>query len=129
MSKVESFEVTEYGEDHEIPTRKHGVIKEIVDEMTRQNPAMGIQVSFTGDMVKLTFHSYEMHLPVRLKQVEDLAKTSLNEALKHLKKEYKVRTKETLNLKEKKEMANTSAQKVSLNERYMYSSWRFYELS
>jgi hypothetical protein len=48
--------------------------------------------------------------------------------VKHLKKEYKARTKKTLNLKENKERANYTVQKVSLNERYYYVSWRCYEL-
>ena len=128
MSKIESFEVTEYGEDHNIPGRDRGVIKEIVRDMERKSPAMGIQVSFTGNLMKLTHHCYEMHLPVRMKEVEANAKQCLDEAVKYIKKEFKERLKETLNIKEKKEMANTSVQKVSLNERYMYASWRFYEI-
>ncbi len=33
-----------------------------------------------------------------------------------------------LELKEKKDLANYTVQKVSLNERYMYTAWRFYDL-
>lgn len=128
MAKVESFEITEYGVEHEIPGRVQGVIKEIVRDMVRETPAVGMQVSFTGNLVKFTFHCYEMHLPVRLKQIEDTAKQALDQIAKFVKKEYKSRTGDSINLSEKKDMANTSAQKVSLNERYMYSSWRFYEL-
>ena len=128
MEKVESFEVTEYGTDHEIPGRVQGVIKEIVRDIIRTNPAVNMQVSFTGNLVKLTYHCYEMHLPVRLRNVEHSAKSALDGAAKQIKKEFKTRTGDTVKLTERKDMANTSAQKVSLNERYMYSSWRFYEL-
>jgi hypothetical protein len=78
--------------------------------------------------VTLYYHCYEMHLPVRMREVEAQAKTILDEMVKHLKKEYKARTKKTLNLKENKERANYTVQKVSLNERYYYVSWRCYEL-
>lgn len=128
MEKVESFEVTEYGTEHEIPGRVQGVITEIIRDQVRNSPAVNVRVTFTGNLMKLTYHCYEMHLPVRQKEVEHAAKSGLDETVKHLKKEYKVRTKDTIDLKEKKEMANTAVQKVSLNERYMYSSWRFYEL-
>lgn len=128
MEKVESFEITEYGEDHEIPGKVQGVIKEIVRDLVRTNPAVGMQVTFVGNLVKLTYHCYEMHLPVRLREVEHAAKSGLDETVKQLKKEFKERAGHVLKLTERKEMANTSAQKVSLNERYMYSSWRFYEL-
>lgn len=128
MEKVESFEITEYGSEHEIPGRTQGVITEIVQEMNRSTPSCGVRVTFTGNMMKLTYHAYEMHLPVRLKMIEHNAKSSLDEAVKLIKKQFKERTGNTISPKERKEFANTSAQKVSLNERYMYSSWRFYEL-
>jgi len=128
MEKVESFEVTEYGTDHEIPGRVQGVIKEIIRDQAKSSPSVGIQVTFTGNLIKLTYHSYEMHLPVRQKEVDHAAKSGLDETVKNLKKEFKSRTGDALAITEKKEMANTSVQKVSLNERYMFSSWRFYEM-
>lgn len=132
MAKAEkpgSFEITDYSEDHEIPGRSRGIIKEILQAMVRKNPAMSVQAVFVGNLMKITYHSYEMHLPVRIKEVESAAKSNLDETCKHLKKEYKTILKKTLDMKERKEMANTSVQKVSLNERYMYASWRFYELA
>lgn len=128
MENFESFEVTEYGTDHEIPGRVQGQIKEIVQEMVRKNPAAGTQVTFVGNLAKFTYHCYEMHLPVRQKEVEHAAKSALDETVKHVKKEFKNRTGSDVKLTERKDMANTSVHKVSLNERYMYSSWRFYEL-
>lgn len=129
MEKAQGWEVTEYGQEHNIPGRAQGYIKEIVQEMGRLSPSVGLQVTFTGNMMKLTYHSYEMHLPVRIREVEERAKQALNEAVKELKKQYKVRSGEGLDITEKKDMANTSVQKVSLNERYMYASWRFYEFA
>jgi hypothetical protein len=128
MEKAQGFEVTEYSDEQVIPGRIQGVISDIIRDQVRDIPSVGIQVSFTGNLVRLTYHSYEFHLPSSIKQVEQFAKSGLDETVKHLKKEFKVRTGETLDLKEQKDLANTSVQKVSLNERYMYSSWRFYEI-
>lgn len=127
MKKPESFEVTEYGEQNEVLS-KYSTIRQIVDEHKREFPNAGIRCSFAGNMVKIMYHAYEMHLPVRMKEIQDQANDMLSSALKHIKKEFKSRRKETLNLKEKKDLANYTAQKVSLNERYYAVFWRMYEL-
>lgn len=130
----ESFEITEYGGDpkgkDEVGLRHVdlGVIQEIVEEKVRKIPSAGIRVAFTGKLVKLTYHCYEMHLPRRMQQVESDADTMLKEMIKVIKKEYKAKTGDTLKLKEIKELANHQVQKVSLNERYMYAGWRFFEI-
>jgi len=129
MEKAQGFEIAEYDQEHEIPARALGLMKEIIRDIARVSPSTGIQISFTGNLAKLTFHSYEMHLPVRMREVEERAKDVLNEAIKVLKKELKAQGGFKIDFKEKKEMANTSVQKTSLNERYVYSSWRFYEIS
>lgn len=128
MKRAESFEITDYSEEHSIPGRIQGAIKEIVTDLVRDNPAVGIQVSFTGKMMRLTYHSYEMHLPRKIRDVEEQARKYLNDTLKTIKSEFKKKTGDKLDVSEKKEMANTSVQKTSLNERYMFSSWRFYEI-
>lgn len=128
MANFESFEVTEYGEKHARPDAVYSAITEIVRDQVRDSPAVNVRVTFTGDLMRLTYHCYEMFLPTRMKQVESAAKSGLDETMKHVKKEFKKRMKKTLDVTEKKEMANYSVQKVSLNERYMYSAWRFFEL-
>ncbi len=123
----ESFEVQEYSRE-QLPQDKFGAIYQIVEQLLRESPAAGCRVSFTGSLMKLTYHCYEMHLPSRMRIVEDQAKQVLNNTVNHIKKEFKKLRKETLDLKEKKEMANYSIEKVSLNERYALASWRFYEI-
>ncbi len=130
MEKPEGFEITEYGQDHEIPGRVQGVILEIIEAMTQENPALGVRVTFTGSLMRLTYSSYEMFLSQqgRIQEVQRICKMTLDEAVKVLKKEFKSKAGETLSISEKKEMANYDVQKVSLNERYVFSSWRFYEI-
>jgi len=130
MSKVEpeSFEVTEYGSDGRTLDQDIGVIAEIVQNKVSKSPNLNTRVAFTGNLMKLTFHAYEMHAPTRMKEIERSCKETLDTMFKDIKKEFKERTSEVLKVKEKKELANYTIQKVSLNERYMYVSWRFYEL-
>ena len=127
MDRPEGYEVTEYGREHEHPDHVYSVIKEIVQEQVSEFPNTNIQVSFTGNLLRLTYHCYEMHLPVRMRDIEAQAKAGLDATLKNVKKKYKERTRDVLDLKEKKDMSSYSVQKVSLNERYYYASWRFYE--
>lgn len=123
----ESFEVTEYSGKDRLD-RAQSAIQEIVAAKVSKIPSANVRVAFTGNLVKLTYHCYEMHLPMRMKQVESDSDTILKEMVKVLKKEYKAKTGEALVLKELKELANHSVQKVSLNERYYYAGWRFFEL-
>jgi hypothetical protein len=128
MDKPESFEQTDYGEARGEYDRL-AVINQIVADKTRESSARGVMVSFAGNTVTLKYSAYEMHLPTRMRQVEELAQDVLKEMLSHLKKEFRKRTRQALSLKEIKDRANYAVQKVSLNERYMYSCWRVYELS
>ena len=129
MEKAQSFEVTEYSTDGKPLDYKQSAIKEIVDNLKRRSPNLGVRVSFTGNLVKLSFDCYEMHLPTRLKEVESLASDVFKETLKNIKSEYKSKAGEKIDLKEKKELADYAVSKVSLNERYYYVSWRVYEIS
>jgi hypothetical protein len=127
MEKAQSFEVTEYGKDQ--PGYDcYAVIKQIVEDREREAPNIGIRVSFHGDQLRLHYHTYEMLVPTNMREIEVRANDVLNDCLKYLKKEYKVRTKKALSLKELKDMANYTVQKVSLNERYYVVFWRCYEL-
>lgn len=127
MDKPEGFEVTEYGKPHEVYSM-YSVVHQIMEDRGREAPNYGVKVAFTGNMLKVYYHCYEMCLPTRFTEIEGNANDSLNEAIKYIKKEYKKRTKKTLDLKEKKDLANYTVQKVSLNERYYTVFWRMYEL-
>lgn len=125
MDKPESFEVTEYGDD---APDMYSVIQQIVADKVKESPAHGLMVAFSGGHLVLKYHCYEMHLPSRLKQVVDLSNDVFREAVSHIKKEYKRRTKKALTLKELKDLANYTTQKVSMNERYYVIFWRCYDL-
>lgn len=128
MEKAQGFEITEYGEEHEIPGRVQGSILEIIKERIQENPGVNIGVTFTANLMRLTYRSYEQGLPSKMQEVERYSKMALDETVKTLKKEFKTRNSETLDLKEVKEMANYDVQKVNLNERYVFTCWRFYEI-
>lgn len=129
MGKAESFEVTSYStEDANPPDYVFSVISEIIRDQVETNPSTNVRVNFTGTLMRIAYHSYEMHLPVRMKEVESNAKAALDETFKNLKKKFKERTSDTLKAVEQKDLANYTVQKVSLNERYYYVAWRFYEL-
>lgn len=125
----ESFEVQEYSSENESQSR-FGVIYQIVEQLVRENPAAGCRAALQGSLLKITYNAYEALLsdPQRLKVAEDAAKQYLNGTVSQLKKEYRRLRGKTLELKEKKDLANRYVSKVSLNERYIYSSWRFYDL-
>lgn len=129
MNKPESFEVTEYGED-ESGYEKFAAIKQIVADLPKKNPAFAVSCKLAGNVLTLQYHCYEMHLSdiQRLRAVADQADQVFKETLKHLKKEFKAATKSNLDLKELKDKANHSCDKVSLNQRYHYLAWRVYEL-
>jgi hypothetical protein len=132
MSKPEGFETTEYNTKFEDPYEKYKVLRQIVEDRKYGSPSLpseAFRVDFSGNEAKVFYTSYEMHLPVRMKEIEAQSEAALNEVVKYLKKEFKSRTKMKLDMKELKDRRNYSVQKVSLNERYMYSSWRFYELA
>jgi hypothetical protein len=130
QKQPESFEITEYDADRkdQVEANDFSVIKEIVAEIGRDNPGTGFQVKFGAGFMQLVYVAYEMHFPQRKAIIEDAAKKGLNEALKIIKKEFRARTKKSISFKERKEMANNTVEKTSLNERYMYVSWRCYDL-
>jgi hypothetical protein len=76
--------------------------------------------------VQLTM--FEMHLPRRMKEVEDVAFKLLKGYVSEVKKEFKKRSKRDLKLKEIKDKADYTVSKVSMNERYYYVCWHLYEL-
>lgn len=126
MAKPESFEVTEYGGD---TLDAFSVIKQIIEERVKESPAHSVMVSFSGEKMTLKYHCYEMHLPTRMQQVVATSEDVFRETLSYVKKEFKKRTKTVLSLKEQKDLANYSVQKVSLNERYYAIFLRVYDLN
>lgn len=128
MDTPEGFETTTYG-DQEDSTKVYSVICQIMEDRVRESPTFGMKASISNGLLKIFYHCYEMHLPSRVADVQDRAQTAFREVLKHIKKEYRSRTKESIDLKEKKELANHTVQKVSMNERYYAVFWKFYELS
>lgn len=135
MPKVEpqSFEVAPYS-DVEFGMKEAQqvvaqVIGQIFADLKRDAPAHAVWGDMTGNQLKIHYHVYTMHLPVRMKQIEEEANEVFKQTVSFLKKEFKSRTGKTLKLSEQKELANRAIEKVSLNERYAYKAWRFYELS
>lgn len=123
----DSFETTEYGSGMNV-YEKYSTIHQIVEENGHKNPEFGIKVALTGNVLKLYYHAIEQLAPTRMKEIEKRAHDALNEAVRYIKKEYKSRTKAPLDMKEMRDRANSTIQKITLNERYYYVSWRFFEL-
>ncbi len=131
MPKVEpqTFEVAPYSDVGFGVKEAHQVIAQIFRDIVRDCPAHAVWGDMTGDKLKVHYMVYAMHLPVRMKQIEEEADQVFKSTVSHLKKEFKARTGKTLALKEDKDLADHSVQKVSLNVRYMYTAWRFYDAS
>lgn len=124
----QSFEVlgTPYDQKEDVVASVH----QVVEDMISSDPACGFKAKFHGeDQMTVFYHAYEMDLPSRIKQVEEQAEDRFKDFQKNLKKQYKEHTGHTLKLKELKDMRNHSVEKVSLNSRYYYRSWRVFELS
>jgi len=131
MSKTthNSFEVTEYSKPDMDYAQAAGVIKQIIVDMVHDVPTVGVWSSMTGNQLRLHYHDYVMMLPVHMRETAERSEKTLKELAKHLKSEFKKRTGHTLKLVEKKDLANYTIEKVSLNERYYYKSWMAFELS
>ena len=128
MEKAQGFEITEYSDEHDIPGRIQGAIAEIVRDSVKDNPSVNIGVTFTGNLMRLTYRSYEQDFPNRGREIERYAKVALDQMFKLIKKELKEKVDDVPKITEKKDMSDYDVQKVSLNNRYMYSTWRFYEI-
>lgn len=125
----QTFETTEYSPAVLDMNTAFKVIKQIFSEFARGPAKHAVWADMSGDKLKLHYHSYEMFLPSRMQRVEDESKQILDAAAKELKKEFKSRTGKALHLKEQSALGNYTVEKVSLNERYYYKCWRFYDVS
>lgn len=93
-------------------------------------PSDSFRVKFFGeDEMRLIYHSYEINLHERFEEISDFSNKALNEIEKLIKREYKKLTKKTLKLKEKKKARDFTVEKVSLNLRYYFVTWREYNIS
>lgn len=135
MDQPQGFEVTEYDPEDLPVAEQLSVLKQIVqdrrdDPDTANLPSTAFVLTLQGDEMRLAYHCYEMLLrdPDRLKETERVAEKALGEMLKYLKKQFKSRTKKVLSVKEVKDKRDYSIQKVSLNERYYFISWRVFTI-
>lgn len=128
-TEPQSYEVTEYSDPVLDMNTAYKTIRQIFTEYARGPAKHAVWVDMSGDKLKLHYHSYEMFLPSRMKQVESESRDILDAAVRELKKEFKSRTGKSLTLKESKELGNYTVEKVSLNERYYFKCWRFYDVS
>ena len=129
--EVQSFEKTEYGEDDGV-YEKFQTIKQIVADIVKARPNIGCDVKLTYNSMKLFCFSYESGLPQAMGRVEEEHKKVLDEVLKHIKKEFKSRTKKVLDMKEVGKWDPSkcmNVEKVSLNDRHTCISWRTFELT
>jgi hypothetical protein len=135
MQNPESFEVTEYDPEDLPVAEQLSVMKQIMEDRKfdpeiRRLPTENFVLTLQGDQMRLAYHTYEMFLstPDRMRDVEKNAEKCLGEGLKYLKKEFRKRTKKALSVKEQKDLRSYSVQKVSLNERYYFISWRVFKI-
>ena len=124
---AESFEVqgTQYLQKDD----RNALLAQVSEDLISNNPAYGFKVRFQGDdEVVVTYHSYEMDLQLRMKEVEGQADDLFKEWLKLVKKEYKAQGGGTLKMKEDKSQHSTSIEKVGLNNRYYYRSSKTFSM-
>lgn len=123
----QSFEITEYG-DEDDPQRMFSGIAQIGSEMISEMPNCAVRFRQEGDHLKVVYQTYEMFVPRKLANIQEQSRVSIKEAISHLKREFKKRYKKNLKLKEIKGSDNYTTQKVSMNERYAFTSWCVYEM-
>jgi hypothetical protein len=129
----ETFEVTEYSPAELDTAQAYKVIRQFFSEL-KYDQGFGagrdaVWADMSGDQLKVHYHAYEMYLPQRLEQVQDEARQYVSKALSALKSEFKKRTGRTLKLKEVPALGDYAIEKVSLNERYYFRCWRFYDVT
>ena len=127
--KAQGFEVAPYSDVGFGPYEAFKVIKQIVWDLVRDTPAHSVRVDWVGDKLRVTFQTFVALYPYHKNRVDEEAMEVQKSMAAYLKKEFKVRTKKALKLKEVKELGNDSVQKTSLNERYIYTCWKFYDIS
>ena len=125
----QSYEVAEYSEPALDNNTAFRVIKQIFVDVQRTQAQYAVGADWAGDMLKIKYHSYEMFMPERMAEVEARSEEVFKQTVKMLKAEFKTRTGATLKLVEDKSKADSSREKVSLNQRFYYKAWRYYKIS
>lgn len=124
MEYERSFDVN--GKPYEADA--HTLINQITTSLIPDSSDYSFTVKFHGEnKVTVCFCTFEIDLPSRVKEVESIADTRFKEYEKTLRKKYKEKAGKTLKFKELKEERDYSCEKVSLNLRYYYRSFRTYE--
>lgn len=129
MNENHSFDKTEYSSPEMSFADAYQIIRQILVDMTHDVPTVGVWSDMTGNQLKLHYHDYVVNLPANLRATVDRSDTALRELVKHIKSEFKDRTGKALKLKEQKDLSNYTVEKVSLNDRYYYRTWRVYDVS
>lgn len=125
----QSYEVAEYSEPTLDNNEVYRVIKQIFVDIQRTQAQNAVWADWTGDLLKVHYHSYEMFMPEKMREVEARADEIFKNTVKMIKKEFKDRTGATLKLVEQKELADSAREKVSMNQRFYFKAWRFYKIS
>jgi hypothetical protein len=131
-NEPQTFETTEYSDPEFGVNEAHQAILQIFKDIARDQPAHAVWAKMSGDQLTINYHTYEMHLPVRMADIKSTAKTVIDESVKYLKKEFRARTDKALKLTlsggdiTEQTDRNYTVQKVSLNERYYYNAWRVF---
>ena len=125
----QSYEIAEYSEPELDNNEAYRVIKQIFVDIQRGQAQNAVWADWTGDMLKIHYHSYEMFLPENIRQIEERADEIIKNTVKMIKKEFKDRTGKALKLVEQKDMVDSAREKVSLNQRFYFKAWRFYKIS
>lgn len=125
----QSYEVAEYSTPALDNETAHRVIKQIFMDVQRTQAQYAVWADWTGDMIKIHYHSYEMFVPEKMREIEARAEEIIKLTVKTLKKEFKDRTGVTLKLVEQKELGDSALEKVSLNIRFYLKVWKFYKIS
>lgn len=124
---AESFDVngTPYVQEED----KVALIHQIVKTMIPKNASYNFLVKFSSnDKMSVLYHSHEIDLHLRYKQVDEQTNVLFAEFEKNLKKKYKEASGKTLKMKEEKELRSIGSEKVSVNNRYYYRHTRTYEI-
>jgi hypothetical protein len=127
MDKPESYETAQYSGPNEV-FNTFSTIYQIVEEKGHPSPQFSIKASLQGDQLRLTYRTYEMFAPSRIAEIKNRGEKALHEMVKVLKEEFKSRTQKPLTLKEQKDAANHTFQKINLHERYHYAFWQMFKV-
>ena len=120
----QGWEIAAYSEPELDNNGAYRVIKQIFVDIQRGQSQNAVWADWTGDMLKIHYHSYEMFMPERMKEISARSEEVFKQTVKMLKKEFKDRTGKTLKLVEEKEFADSACEKVSLNQRFYYKIGR-----